>query len=207
MGVRGVRRRRLGAAVALAVAAGTLLASCTTAAVGLAASSPPEPLAPTEAERAWARTGLPEDQRPAVEPIRLVSVFERAEAIAACLRAAGYPKVAVVAGKPDPGPLAEGQAASFALSTYMCEAGYPADPVFDRPLSDAQIRALYRYRAEEQRPCLESLGHAISAPPTERAFVEAYAERGGWNPMNSVPAFGFEAAVAACPPIPEGLFE
>lgn len=200
--------RRWGQAIVLGVAACAVLAGCTSAASGLAVSPPAgEPLAPTEAERVWARTDLPEDQRPAVEPVRLVSVFERPAVLAECLRAAGYPQVTASDGGIEPGRVPDELAGSFALSRYICEASYPTDPVFDRALSEAQIRALHRYRSAEQRECLVALGHLISRPPSEQAFVDGYAERGGWNPLTSVPAFRFDAAVAACPPLPEGFLE
>lgn len=189
-------------------AACVALASCTSAAVGLA-SPPPEhevPL-PTEAERAWERTGLPADQRPEIPAIRLVSIFDRPESIAACLREVGYPRAVVVNGAVEPGEVADEQVGSLALSTYICEASYPADPLFDRALTTAQAVALYRYRVSEQRPCLQALGHAIAIPPTEHAFLDSWSERGGWNPMNNVPAFGFDAAVTACPPLPPGFDE
>ncbi|WP_308798866.1 hypothetical protein [Agromyces silvae] len=184
------------------------LAACTSA-----AATPPRPsasgdaLLPTEAERAWELTGFPADQRPQVDPIRVVSIFEQPEATAACLRAAGYPRAVVVNGRVEPGEVAEAQLPSLTLSTYLCEAQYPADPLFDRPLSPDQVRTLYRYRSTEQRECLQGLGHAIAVPPTERAFVDGYAEHGGWNPMNSVPAFGFAGAEAACPALPAELSE
>jgi hypothetical protein len=191
----------------LGAVACVLLASCTSAAVGMASPPPAShaPLAATEADRAWERTGFPADQRPMVERVRVVSIFERAEAVAACLREVGYPRAVVEQGEISPGELADEQLSSLALSTYICEAQYPADPLFDRPLRTDQIRELYRYRSTEQRECLQALGHAIAVPPTERAFVEAYPEHGGWNPMNNVPAFGFAAAESACPPIPAAL--
>lgn len=192
--------------VPIALACG-LLTSCTTAASGLPVSPEEalEQVAPTELDRLWERTGFPADQRPTVERVRLVSVFERTEVIAQCLRDAGYPRVVAVNGEVERGDIPEAQLGSYALSAFVCEASYPTDAMFDRPLTDAQIRELYRYRSTEQRECLEGLGYAISLPPAERAFVENYPERGGWNPMNSVPAFGFEAAQAACPPVPDSL--
>lgn len=179
-----------------------LLASCTSASAAPPPSASSDLVAPTESDRAWARTGFSEDQRPAVEPVRLVSIFERAEAVAACLRGVGYPHVVVVNGEIETGETAEAQQGSLALSTYICEAQYPADPLFDRPLRADQIRALYRYRSTEQRTCLQGLGHAIALPPNEHAFVDGYAEHGGWNPMNNVPVFAFAAAQTSCPPLP-----
>jgi hypothetical protein len=204
--MRGKRGWRVWSATALAVLACGLLASCTSAAAEPASpEAATEPVAPTEMDRAWERTGFPADQRPDVERVRLVSVFERTEVVAECLREAGYPRVVAVNGEVERGDIPEEQLGSYALSAFVCEAKYPTDPMFDRPLTDAQIRELYRYRATEQRECLEGLGYAISLPPAERAFVENYPERGGWNPMNSVPLFGFAAAEAACPPVPGSL--
>lgn len=204
---RGGRGRRAWSALALTALACGLLAGCTSAAAGLTASSEAaaEPVAPTELDRLWERTGFPADQRPTIERVRFVSIFERTEVIAQCLRDAGYPRVVAVNGEVERGDIPEEQLGSYALSAFVCEASYPTDALFDRPLTDDQIRELYRYRATEHRKCLEGLGYAISLPPAERVFVENYAERGGWNPMNSVPLFGFAAAEAACPAVPGGL--
>ncbi|MDR5699565.1 hypothetical protein [Agromyces aerolatus] len=195
-------RRWVGVLIVTAAASGLLAACASATAAPPASTTAGGDLAPTEADRAWERTGLPEDQRHEIEPVRLVSVFEQPEAIAACLRAAGYPHVVAAHGKVEPGEIAEEHAASFALSTYVCEAQFPTDPLFDRPLSADQIRALFRYRSTEQRECLQALGHAIAIPPTEQEFVSGYPEHGGWNPLNNVSAYGFAAAVEACPPIP-----
>lgn len=198
--MRGMRGYTRWFAVLFGATACVMLASCTSAAaVPPRHAATADGLLPTEAERAWERTGLPVDQRPQVDPTRVVSIFEQPGAVAACLNAAGYPRAAVVNGRVEPGEVADAQQPSLALSTYLCEAQYPADPLFDRPLRAEQVVALYRYRSTEQRACLQGLGHAIAIPPTERSFVDGYAEHGGWNPMNNVPAFGFAAAEAACP--------
>jgi len=127
--------------------------------------------------------------------------------VAGCLRDFGYPQAVVHEGEIQVEGVADDDQGSLALSTYICEAQYPTDPVFDVPLAEAEIRALYRYRASDQRACLQGLGHLIARPPTEQAFLGGYAEHGGWNPLNMVPQDSFEAALAACPPLPPALAE
>jgi len=193
--------------VLLSTAGCLVLTSCAGASSGPPQATASAPLAPTEADRVWAETGLGADQRPAVDRVRLVSVFERAEVIAGCLRGFGYPQAVVHEGEIQVEGVADDDQGSLALSTYICDAQYPTDPVFDVPLTEDEIRALYRYRAGDQRACLQGLGHLIARPPTEQAFLDGYAEHGGWNPLNMVPQGSFEAALAACPALPPSLAE
>jgi hypothetical protein len=137
-------------------------------------------------DNAWDMTGLPDDQRPDVEFVRYTDLIEGAEAIAACMNERGGWNVEASAGgwgSDDPMP--DGQHDAYNLDSYICQAEYPTDPKYLRPLDDAQRNRLFDYYDNELRACFEEHGQTMTELPSRAKFVQDY-YRMTWDAYSNV---------------------
>lgn len=155
---------------------------------------------------------FPEASRPEVAIARFISLNEYAVTIASCLNDAGWTGArATPDNGVESGDVPLEQRESIAMDLYVCQATYPVDPRYNRPLSPTQLSELYNYFENELRPCLERLGYPVPPAPSEATFIETYAENGGWDVYGGVAANvngqdEWDAVNAACPQSPDFLF-
>jgi hypothetical protein len=182
--------------VALALGASTALAGC--------ANSEPTPQAPALEELSpqqvkdsiqraldqdWSAVAeeFPDTVRPTVELVRLVTPAEQPEAVASCLRDAGY---ADAESRDDgalmPGTVPAGQESAHALTKFTCYAKYPIDPKYDQPPNEAQLRYLYAYWQNELVPCLEGESVSVADAPSWAVFQETYGTPEMWDPYKEL---------------------
>ncbi|KQW08183.1 hypothetical protein ASC66_04425 [Leifsonia sp. Root4] len=151
------------------------------------------------------RAALPDDKRPDVELVRLVSLQEWPEAVAQCLRDAGWNATSEDGGVGLVG-VTEAQREPSALAQYTCEAQYPVDPKYLSQLTDSQLEYLYVYYTTTLRDCLIDAGYTPSDPPSREKFIESYYRTGAWSPYSEVPVTAVADLDEKCPQVPEGLW-
>lgn len=176
-------------------------------------SADAEEIYANEADTAWAdvTAQFPDATRPSVTRIRPMTEGERPEAIAQCLRDAGYDARATADGGVATGGVPTEQQPSLAVASYTCGVQYPFHAELNRPLDDDQIRWLYSYYVGDLRTCLEAEGYTVTSAPSEATFLESYQGRGGevWTPYNDLASVGsaeLQSLAAKCPPVPPGLY-
>ncbi|MEX1080175.1 MAG: hypothetical protein WED09_13830 [Homoserinimonas sp.] len=131
-------------------------------------------------------TGLPDDQRPDVEMVRYTDLIEGAVAIAACMNERGGWNVKASAGgwgSDDPMP--DGQGDAYNLDSYICQAEYPTDPEYLRPLDEEQRDRMFDYYDNELRACFEEHGQTMAELPSRGKFVQDY-YRMTWDAYSNV---------------------
>ncbi|MBA4248019.1 MAG: hypothetical protein C0444_06965 [Microbacterium sp.] len=173
------RKAGFGAAVSLALM--VALTSC--------ANSGSEPLTESEnktdaeivqelLDRSWAQVEIldPDAVRPEVDFVRFVELDEWDDIIASCLQSEGFLNVTANSsgGGINYSDIPDSQRSAFQLAQYLCEAMYPLDPKYNRPLSEVQLSKLYRYYSEDLVVCLREMGYETSPPPSLQRFVDSY---------------------------------
>lgn len=156
---------------------------------------------------------LQDDDRPEVDVVRMIAPAEFGRVMVDCLHDSGY----VDAELTDDGegfsmfhPSGDGLAA-YKLAEYACQAKYPIDPRYERPLTEGQLQVLYDYFAGPLSECLQAEGYPVSESSSFEEFSENYPNGSGWDPLNEVlSTLGSDEALAlqtACPPTPAGLYD
>lgn len=205
------------AAVALALA----LTGCTPASTDSPKTeSAPQSLSDAalvqaDIDNAWDRTGLPDDQRPDVKIIRYTDLIGGAEAKAACLNLRGWNVTASAGGWGSDDPIPNGQESAYALDAYVCDASYPTDPKYLRPLDEAQRDRAVDYYDNELRACFEEHGQTMTELPSRAKFVQDY-YRMTWDAHSSVTAINtpagsraleeFRSECSMLPPVDSGVW-
>jgi hypothetical protein len=124
------------------------------------------------------------------------------ERLAACLRTWGWDAEVSEDGESLTYDYAdESNRREFGLNKRACDVVVPPPPVV--PLTDAEIRAVYRHFVK-MRVCLADLGYATSEPPTEDEFVRTWAT-GPWSPYLDLPGRALERVEDTCPQSPPGV--
>jgi hypothetical protein len=210
------RRRRRRHRVVAVVTAGALAVLVTGGAVALAAPPPPPPLTSDEEyasyqrgiEAAWAelQARYPDATRPDAEFERFVTADEEGEVVGACLREQGI-LVEIdehgwtVTVSPD-------EERSLGLALFVCSVRFPLSPNEHLPYTEAELRHIYRYFAEQLIPCLEARGYDLPAAPDYAEFRSRWWTDETWGPyadLRETDAERFLAAEEACPPMPSDL--
>jgi hypothetical protein len=170
---------------------------------------PPEPsgaeldaLMALELDFQWRYVGLaPDDPRPAVERIRVISPTEAQTVYRQCMVDAGYEKFNVITAS-----IYGGASTEQRVAIYTCTAQYPTPPSSYGLFSQAQLSFLYDYYVEVTVPCIESSGVAVTRMPTREQFVQppGYPFE-TWVPYRELEGDLGYLATTKCPYVPEGF--
>lgn len=151
----------------------------------------------------------PEATVPAVELVRMVTLSEWPETMAACLTELGFPATVEDGGVAS--TTVAGQEEAKEVARYVCNVMYPLDPKFNEPLNAEQLDFLFDYFTGELTKCLSDQGVEVSSPPSRQLFAESFVTAEAWSPYLSVPedlsSDEWTALNVACPQGPEGLYD
>jgi hypothetical protein len=152
----------------------------------------------------------PDADRPDVARVRLIDLSEWSTVIPDCLAQEGFDVDVTPDG--DISYTAGDQGEAYAVAFYTCEAKYPYDPKYIRPLTDAQLGLLYDYFVTSLQPCLIGEGYDVPPAPSRQEFLENYAANGGWFVYEGVAAAHvgpeeFTRINKACPQLPDNLYD
>ncbi|BDZ54714.1 hypothetical protein GCM10025870_17870 [Agromyces marinus] len=89
-----------------------------------------------------------------------------------------------------------GQETAYALDAYVCEASYPTDPKYLRPLDKTQRERLYDFYDVELRACFDKHDQTMAELPSRGKFVEDYYQM-TWDPYADVTDTGTPAGARA----------
>ena len=131
----------------------------------------------------WQYVGLtPDDPRPEVERIRIVSMGEAEAVHRQCMVEAGYERFNVITAA-----IYGGAGKEQRLAIYTCIAQYPTPPASFGLFSEAQLDYLYDYYMQVTVPCLEANGMAVAAIPSREDFLVPSTQlKQVWTPYYSV---------------------
>jgi hypothetical protein len=121
-----------------------------------------------------------------VSVVRYIKTKDWAGALSNCMQTEGFRTTVAPDGGLQSPHLPAQQQEPYALAFYTCQVQYPINPVYEAPLSTAEVKFLYGYVTGTLTICLHNHGVPLTNAPSERTFADTYAATGGWTPYSEV---------------------
>ena len=186
-----------------------LLSSC--AADGDHQGSPPASGPSVSQELSQQRQAIlqkyPDAVIPDVKVERLVTLEEKSSVNAQCLSEQGFDSTVTGDGATKT-MVGKGQDLAFQIAKYACDARFPIDPKYNAPLTDSQLKLLYRYQTGKLVKCLTAHGYKVDPVPSEQVFIQNYGQPNSWIPYAEVDGSGesWDQINQDCPQVPDSLW-